>query len=58
MTKEIPDYALVVGNPSKQIGWMSEYGDRLNFNTDGMAVCKETGAKYFLDNNKVIKQDE
>ena len=58
VTKEIPDYALVVGNPSKQIGWMSEYGDRLNFNTDGMAVCKETGAKYFLDNNKVIKQDE
>ena len=58
VTKEIPDYALVVGNPSKQIGLMSEYGDLLNFNTDGMAVCKETGAKYFLDNNKVIKQDE
>lgn len=58
VTKEIPDYALVVGNPSKQIGWMSEYGERLDFNTDGIAVCKKTGAKYFLENNKVIKQNE
>jgi len=58
VTKEIPDYALVVGNPSKQIGWMSEYGERLHFKTDGIAVCKKTGAKYFLENNKVIKQDE
>ena len=58
VTKEIPDYALVVGNPSKQIGWMSEYGERLDFNTEGTAVCKKTGAKYFLENNKVIKQNE
>jgi UDP-2-acetamido-3-amino-2,3-dideoxy-glucuronate N-acetyltransferase len=58
VTKEIPDYALVIGNPSKQIGWMSEYGERLNFNADGVAVCKETGTEYFLHNNKVIKKDE
>lgn len=58
VTKEIPDYALVVGNPSKQIGWMSEYGERLNFNVDGVAVCTETGTKYLLHNNKVIKKDE
>jgi len=58
VTKEIPDYALVVGNPSKQIGWMSEFGERLNFNDDGIAVCKGTGTEYFLDNNNVIKKDE
>ena len=42
VTKEIPDYALVVGNPSKQIGWVSEYGHRLEFNSKNMAVCPES----------------
>ena len=55
VTKEIPDYALVVGNPSKQIGWMSEYGHRLEFDNHGMATCPENNDKYRLTNNKVIK---
>ncbi len=55
VTKEIPAYALVVGNPSKQIGWMSEYGHRLNFDEQGIAICKESGEKYHLKNNKVTK---
>lgn len=55
VTKTVEDYALVVGNPARQIGWMSEYGDRLVFNTDGIAECKESGEKYKLENQKVIK---
>lgn len=55
VTKEVPAYALVVGNPSKQIGWMSEYGHRLNFDALGIAICKESGEKYQLKNNKVAK---
>ena len=55
MTKEVPDYALVVGNPSKQIGWMSKYGHRLEFNNSNIAICKESQEKYKLENNKVIK---
>jgi UDP-2-acetamido-3-amino-2,3-dideoxy-glucuronate N-acetyltransferase len=55
VTKEVPDYALVVGNPARQIGWMSEYGHRLNFDENGIAVCPESGEQYKLENNKVIK---
>jgi UDP-2-acetamido-3-amino-2,3-dideoxy-glucuronate N-acetyltransferase len=55
VTKTVPDYALVVGNPSRQIGWMSEYGDRLEFDKDGMALCKESGERYKLENNKVSR---
>ncbi len=55
VTKEIPAYALVVGNPSRQIGWMSEYGHRLNFDKDGFAVCPESKEKYKLENNNVHK---
>ena len=55
MTKTVEDYALVVGNPARQIGWMSEYGDRLEFNTEGYAKCKESGEEYRLENQKVIK---
>lgn len=58
VTKEIPAYALVVGNPSKQIGWISEYGHRLNFNQDGIAYCKESGEKYRLYNNSVQRVNE
>ena len=55
VTKEVPDYALVVGNPARQIGWMSEYGHRLEFDENGIAVCPESGEKYKLENNKVTK---
>lgn len=54
--KDVPDYALVVGNPSRQIGWMSEFGEKLNF-VDGEAICPGNGDKYVLDNNKVIKSE-
>lgn len=53
VTKDVPDYALVVGNPAKQIGWMSQYGHRLEFDKDGIAVCKESGKKYELKNKTV-----
>jgi UDP-2-acetamido-3-amino-2,3-dideoxy-glucuronate N-acetyltransferase len=55
VTKHIPDYALVVGNPARQIGWMSEFGHRLSFNEVGIAVCPESDEKYELKNNKVKK---
>jgi UDP-2-acetamido-3-amino-2,3-dideoxy-glucuronate N-acetyltransferase len=53
VTKHIPPFALVVGNPSRQIGWMSEYGHRLEFDKDGNATCKESGQQYKLENNSV-----
>ncbi len=53
VTKTIPDYALVVGNPARQLGWVSEYGHRLNFNEQGIAVCPETEQQYKLENNQV-----
>jgi len=56
VTKNIPDYALVVGNPARQTGWMSEYGHKLKFNPDGLAVCPESQDKYKLENGKVTKQ--
>lgn len=55
VTKEVPDYALVVGNPAKQIGWMSEFGQRLDFNEHGFAKCIESEEVYKLENNKVTK---
>jgi len=54
VTKEVPDYALVVGNPARQTGWMSEYGHRLHFNSNGIAICPESKQKYGLKNEKVI----
>jgi UDP-2-acetamido-3-amino-2,3-dideoxy-glucuronate N-acetyltransferase len=48
VTKHVPDYALVVGNPARQIGWMSEFGHRLNFNENNIAECPESGQKYRL----------
>ena len=53
--KDISDYALVVGNPSRQTGWMSEYGHKLKFNEEGIAVCTESKEKYRLEKGKVIK---
>ena len=55
VTREVPDYALVVGNPAKQIGWMSEYGHRLVFDEEGIAQCPESGEKYKLQEKQVIK---
>ena len=55
ITKNVKNYALVVGNPGKQIGWISEYGNNLKFNNDGTALCTETKEKYILKNNEVIK---
>ena len=55
VTKEVPAYALVVGNPSKQIGWVSAYGHRLEFDEMGQAICPESKEKYILKNKKVSK---
>ena len=56
VTKTVPPYALVVGNPAKQIGWISEYGHRLEFDTDGCAVCSESGERYELKERVVSKR--
>lgn len=53
ITKDIASFALVVGNPSRQIGWVSEYGHRLSFDSDGLAICPESGQKYRLSEGKV-----
>lgn len=53
VTKNIPPYALVVGNPSQQIGWVSQHGHRLHFDQNGVAICPETQQKYTLENNIV-----
>lgn len=55
VTKTVPAYALVVGNPARQIGWMSEFGHRLEFNSDGIAICPESNEKYKLLNHTVKK---
>lgn len=55
VTKNVPAYALLVGNPAKQIGWMSEYGHRLEFDKKGIAACEESGEKYKIENNQVKK---
>lgn len=55
VTKNIPDYALVVGNPARQTGWMSEYGHKLKFNSAGIAVCPESQDQYRLENGKVSR---
>lgn len=55
VTKPVLPYALVVGNPSEQIGWVSEYGHRLNFDEKCEAICVESGEKYQLLDNKVLK---
>jgi UDP-2-acetamido-3-amino-2,3-dideoxy-glucuronate N-acetyltransferase len=56
ITKHVPAYALVVGNPGRQIGWMSEFGHRLNFDADGIAVCPESKEKYELKDGTVNKK--
>lgn len=56
VTKPVLPYALMVGNPARQIGWVSEYGHRLNFDENGMAVCRESKENYILKDNRVKKQ--
>jgi UDP-2-acetamido-3-amino-2,3-dideoxy-glucuronate N-acetyltransferase len=58
VTKAVPAYALVVGNPARHVGWMSEYGHRLNFDENGIAICPESGDKYQLSNGIVRKISE
>jgi UDP-2-acetamido-3-amino-2,3-dideoxy-glucuronate N-acetyltransferase len=55
VTKTILPYALVVGNPAKQIGWVGEYGHRLEFNAEGIAICIESQQQYKFENNKVYR---
>lgn len=55
VTKTVKPYALVVGNPSKQIGWVGEYGHRLNFDNTGKAICKESLQEYKLDKEEVTR---
>ena len=55
VTRDVPPYALIVGNPGRQVGWMSEYGHRLDFGPDGRATCIESHEEYILENNTVRK---
>lgn len=55
VTKNVPAYALLVGNPARQTGWMSEFGNKLEFDKEGIAVCKESNEKYKLENGTVKK---
>lgn len=55
VTKTVEDYALVMGNPARRTGWMSEYGHKLSFDKDGVAVCPESNETYRLKNGKVTK---
>ncbi len=55
VTKPVPAYALIVGNPGKQIGWVSEYGYRLHFDANNVAICPESNETYHVKNNLVSK---
>ncbi|MFM1898103.1 MAG: hypothetical protein RL577_343 [Bacteroidota bacterium] len=55
VTKTVPPYALVVGNPARQMGWMSEFGEKLEFDAEGMATCPGSGEKYRLVEGQVSK---
>ena len=55
VTKTVPPFALVVGNPARQMGWISEYGHRLEFNEEGLATCPESKEQYRLSDNQVEK---
>jgi UDP-2-acetamido-3-amino-2,3-dideoxy-glucuronate N-acetyltransferase len=55
VTKNVPAYALVIGNPARQTGWMSEFGHKLKFDANGLAICHESGEKYQLKEGKVSK---
>ncbi len=55
VTKDVKPYSLVIGNPARHTGWMSEYGQKLNFNSEGIAVCSESKERYMLENGNVNK---
>jgi len=55
ITKDVKPYALVVGNPARQIGWVSEYGHRLQFDANQIAICPESGEQYVLEKDMVKK---
>jgi UDP-2-acetamido-3-amino-2,3-dideoxy-glucuronate N-acetyltransferase len=55
VTKDVPDFALLVGNPARQIGWVGEFGHRLNFGADGIAICEESKQEYRFENNRVSR---
>ncbi|MEJ1239090.1 acyltransferase [Chryseolinea sp. T2] len=55
VTKHVPNYALVLGNPARHVGWMSEFGHKLLFDSDGLATCPESGQRYRLDNGVVTR---
>jgi len=55
ITKEVKPYALIVGNPARQTGWVSEFGHKLHFDATGIAVCPETNQQYKLENDFVKK---
>ena len=56
VTKTVPAYALIIGNPGRQAGWMSEYGHKLKFDAEGKAVCEESGQEYRLEDGKVRRE--
>jgi UDP-2-acetamido-3-amino-2,3-dideoxy-glucuronate N-acetyltransferase len=53
ITKDVPNYALIVGNPGRILGWVSKTGERLKFNQNGIAICKDSNEKYLLENNRL-----
>ncbi len=55
VTKDVKPFALVIGNPARQTGWMSEYGHKLKFDDKGFAVCPESGEKYRIEDGNVLK---
>jgi len=55
VTKNVPDYALVVGNPAKQTGWISEYGHKLTFDNKGIAICPESEQEYKIEENMAVR---
>ncbi len=55
VTKDVPDYALVVGNPARIVGWVSEAGKKLVFDKDGFSYCEKSNKKYRLENNRVVE---
>ena len=55
VTRPVPPYALIMGNPARQMGWVSEYGCTLIFDSSGIATCSESGEKYRLENDAIVK---
>ena len=55
ITKDVPDYAIMVGNPAKQIGWISEYGEKIKIDPSGLGFCKKSGQKFKLVNDSLVR---